>query len=482
LRDQKTSGTKPLCETVIFMGFVNPSIPSVKAVRSTKTQQSTYDLPCSMHLKSRELPSKAAVPLPHGVLIIILYSRAPEVGAGEPNRGAGMNGMDDLLMDREPIGMAFIGCGYVADAYRQGLPWHADRLRLVGVYDHDPGRAAAFHRTWGGSIFDSLAAALNDTNVAVVVNLTSPESHAAVTAAAIAAGRHVYSEKPLAMTAAEAGALRDAAKRKGVSLAAAPGNLLGETAQTLWKALRERRIGTVRLVYAELDDGMIHKAGYQDWTSASGHPWPAESEFATGCTYEHAGYILTLLAAMFGPARRVTAFSSRLIPGKLGAGRPVDHAPDFSVGLIEFDDGVVARLTNSIVAPYDHRLRIIGEDGMLLIAEPWDYAAPLRIRKTSTNRFARILERRLGGLTWHRLAPVRRTPHIGRWNKVKMDYLRGVRDLAEAVAEGRSCRLNADLGVHITEITEILQHPERFPRPAPVIAAFDPIAPMPWAM
>ena len=385
------------------------------------------------------------------------------------------------MMDKGPVGIAFVGCGFVADFYRHCLAFHTDRLRLAGIYDHDAERLAAFAGVWGDKSYASLKDVLSDEAVSIVVNLTSPESHAAITAAAIEAGRHVYSEKPLAMTVAEAYDLRDAAARRGVQLAGAPANLLGEQAQTLWRAVRQRLIGDIRLVYAELDDGMIHKAPFRQWISRSGRPWPAESEFETGCTFEHAGYILTLLAAMFGPARRVTAFSALLAPNKLPGMAPVRCAPDFSVGLIEFDGGIVARLTNSIVAPYDHRLRIIGEDGVLEVAEPWDYAAPVRLRRTATTRLGRFAERRFGGLTGRVVPPARKVPFRGGRGKPTMDFMRGVRDLAEAIGEGRCCRTGADFAVHITEVTEILQYPHRFAHPAHVMSEFAQIEPMPWA-
>ena len=80
--------------------------------------------------------------------------------------------------------------------------------------------------------------------------------------------------------------------------------------------MRAGAIGAPRLVYAELDDGMIHKVDYRNWVSRVGKPWPAHGEFETGCTFEHAGYVLTILCAMFGPARRVTAFSALLVADK----------------------------------------------------------------------------------------------------------------------------------------------------------------------
>ena len=110
--------------------------------------------------------------------------------------------------------------------------------------------------------------------------------------------------------------------------------------QTLAHAVRAGLAGPIRLVYAEIDDGMIHKAPYQNWVSASGKPWPGPHEFSIGCTFEHAGYALGPLIAMFGPVRRVTAFSALTCPDKGIGDEHGPLAPDFSVGCLEFDHGV----------------------------------------------------------------------------------------------------------------------------------------------
>lgn len=377
--------------------------------------------------------------------------------------------------------IALVGCGFVADFYRHCLGFHGETLALAGVWDRDPERLKAFASCWGDKTYNSLADLLADPSVEIVLNLTSVESHAEVSRAVLKAGKHLYTEKPLATDTAAAEALRDTARAAGVRVSAAPCNLLGEAAQTAWKAIREGKIGRPRLVYAELDDGMVHLAPYRQWISRSGRPWPARDEFEVGCTFEHAGYAITVLAAMFGPARRVTAFSQVVVPDK-STNPPLAHpAPDFSVGALEFDNGIVARLTNSIVAPYDHRMRIIGEEGTLEMREPWDYACPIQLRKPATSRWARLAERRFGGLPARQVPPVRPTPFKGGRGKPTMDFMRGVAELAAALRENRPSRLDEDFAVHVTEVTERLQYPERFEGARDVRSTFAPIAPMDWA-
>ncbi|MEO0911820.1 MAG: Gfo/Idh/MocA family oxidoreductase, partial [Pseudomonadota bacterium] len=195
---------------------------------------------------------------------------------------------------------AIIGCGFVADLYLASFQTMPE-AEIVAVYDHDAARLKTFCAHWqltAAASREALFGMLPDD--AIVLNLTNPHAHFEVSKAALEAGFHVYSEKPLAVEMEDARALHALAAERGRLLASAPCSVLSETAQTLAAAVRKGVAGTPRLVYAELDDGFIPQAPYAKWMSESGAPWPAEDEFRVGCTLEHAGYYLTWLMAMFG--------------------------------------------------------------------------------------------------------------------------------------------------------------------------------------
>ena len=386
--------------------------------------------------------------------------------------------------DRSCKGIALVGCGYVADFYASTLENHPE-LEVVAVHDRDPERAARFASHHGLPLARSLAEILADPRVSILVNLTNPASHFEVSKAALEAGKHVYTEKPLAMTFAQAEALVELAERRGLELAAAPCGVLGEAAQTLWEALRRQEIGRVRLVYAELDDGPIHLTNYRGWRSDSGAPWPWKDELEVGCTLEHAGYYVTWLTAFFGPARSVTSFASCLVPDKK-TDVPLDRAsPDFSVACIEFRSGVVARLTCSIFAPSDRALRIIGDEGVLSIDDCWDYGSPvtltrrtpLRLRAEKHPRAARLFG--LGP----RAYPLVRKPRFRSRARGSnpMDFARGIAELSDAIAAGRSCRLSPRYALHVNEIVLAMGSPDIMGSPRRMISTFDPMEPMAWA-
>lgn len=391
--------------------------------------------------------------------------------------------------------VAFLGCGYVAEQYANTLKFHPD-LTLVGAYDQKPDHLAAFAARAGGRTYATLEQLLADPAVELVLNLTNPRRHFDLNKRCLEAGKHVYSEKPLAMTPADALALARLAEQRGVRLASAPCSVLSETAQTLWKAIREGAVGRVRLVYANFDDGMIApNLAPWEWRNESGVPWPARDEFEVGCTYEHAGYVLTWLCAFFGPARAVTSFASVQIEDK---GIPVTGmAPDFTVGCIEFDNHVVARVTCGVVAPRDKSITVVGDTGTLFVGNVRNEGAPVMWRQSSpggwrsalarrTRRLQRWIEGRLAGATVESLLarryPLVRTPTgLAAADGKPVDFLRGPSELAQAIAEGRPSRLAADFGVHIVEIVEALQYPDGGGRRRELTTTFEPMPPFDWA-
>jgi predicted dehydrogenase len=373
--------------------------------------------------------------------------------------------------------IAIVGCGFVADYYLITLRAYP-QLEVLGVTDRDPERARRLAATNGLRHFKSLDELCDDRHVEMVLNLTNPASHFEVSKTCLEAGKHVYTEKPMAMQIDQARQLVELARRSGLGLSSAPCSLLGETAQTLWKALRERRVGTVRLVYAEMDDGMVHRMPYRHWLSASGIPWPAKDEFEVGCTFEHAGYYLTWLPAFFGPARRITAFSKCLIPDKAADLLLAESAPDFSVACITFASGVVARLTCSIVAPHDHSLRIVGDEGYLGTGDCWYYRSPVYSRRPITIR------RKMFFPPWKTRIPLAgsgsaRYRYRG---SQQMDFARGVAELAASLREDRTCRLSPDYCLHINELVCLIDQARETGSSAELATSFDPVEPMPWAL
>lgn len=383
--------------------------------------------------------------------------------------------------------IGIIGCGYVFDHYMTTLPGHQG-LDLAGITDRDPAalaRAAAYYKL---PTYPDTAAMLADQTIGMVVNLTSIESHAEVTRAALLAGKHVYSEKPFVTDLEQARELFALAEERGLRISCAPSNALSATSQTMWKAVADGAIGDVRLVYAEFDDNPIYLMAPEGWASRSGAPWPYLHEYEMGCTWEHVGYHLTWMCAIFGPVRQVTAFSKATVPDKTDRPLHPSDTPDFSVACLDFESGVVGRVTCSIAAPYDHRMRIIGNKGMVHADTYRHYDCPvylepfgkltLNARKARTVRTSSVLQW-IFGVGGRRVPLVQSAPPGSRekldilgkkgWSpKVLLNRLKrrqlgqqdksiGPAELADAIATGRPHFPSHDFTLHLTELTLAIQ-------------------------
>ena len=364
--------------------------------------------------------------------------------------------------------LAFVGCGFAANLYINTLRNYSD-LELIGVYDRDEWAQKRFSLCYSVPTYDSIESLVSDKNVDIVVNLTDPPNHYSVTKQALLNGKHVYSEKPLAMSILECKELIDIAKQKHLKLSSAPCNVLGESAQTIWKTLRTNKLGKVRLIYANLDTGLFHKINYHAIRARSGAPWPYKSEFEMGCLLEHLGYYITWLVAFFGPAKKITSFSSVLIKDK-ETEVPLDKTgPDFGVACIEFADDIVCRLTCSYVAPRDHSITIFGDDKILWTKDCWVFGSPVYIKSRGRFKIS------------HRVPLVRKTKYFFRFFGHSIDFARGINDLAFALKTKQNPRLSDDFCLHVNEILLAINDPRTHGTTYIPTTECGPVKPMEWA-
>ena len=353
-----------------------------------------------------------------------------------------------------PVKIAMVGCGFVADYYMANIKTYSS-FTLVGVFDIDSVRLKQFTEYYNVRMFESYEEILNDTSIDIILNLTNPREHYSVSKQALIANKHVYSEKPLAMNIKHANELVDMANQRNLILSSAPCNLLGKSLKTLEYAVNQGLIGKVRLVYAELDDGLVHKMPFKKWTSVSGARWPYRDEFEVGCTLEHAGYQLGWLIKVFGNVESVTAFSDVTIANKVPGERPLQPAdtPDVSIATLKFNSGIVARLTTTIVAPHDHTIRIFGDDGVITLTDCWDnnehvyYQKYIQIRR---KRFLNPIKTKVK-------LPQSSANKTMKFGNTKMDFLLGVDEISRCVTAQSTPILDSAFSLHVNEIALILQ-------------------------
>ena len=318
------------------------------------------------------------------------------------------------------VGIA--GCGNIARPYAESLVGYAE-TELVGVSDLDQTRAAALADAAKCVAYSDLATMLADETLDLIVNLTVHTAHHAVTKAALEAGKHVYSEKPLALSAERAAELVALAEERGLRLGCSPFTFLGEAQLAAWRAVAGGSLGTVRLAYAEVNWGRI-----ESW-----HPAP-QAFYEVGALFDVGVYPLTMLTAMFGPARRVSAYGRVLKPQRhTKGGEPFTvTTPDFVTAAIELESGVLVRLTTDFYVSQHSKqtgIELHGDSASLHLAS-WQ-------EPNSAVELAPFGE------------PYR---PLGDFSEAKMRWGRGVHDLARAILEGRPHLATGEQAAHVVEI------------------------------
>jgi predicted dehydrogenase len=351
------------------------------------------------------------------------------------------------------VRIALVGCGNIADRYAETIH-AADPLELVGATDIVPGRAEEFGARHGIRAYGSLDELLTDDAVDTIVNLTAPQAHASVTRAALEAGKHVHTEKPVALLYEEACELAALADARGVRLSCAPATLLGESLQTAWKLLRENAIGTVRAVYAEANWGRI-----ESW-----HPSP-QTLYQAGPLVDVGIYPLTALTAIFGPVRRVRAFGAILEPERVtkdGVAFTL-ASPDFTVALLELENGPVVRLTATFwVGPGKQRgIEFHGSSQSLYLATWAEFDSRLELSKDGER---------------YEAVPLVREPYRG------VDWSRALVDLADAIAHDRPHRASAEHAAHVVEVLNAVERVAVDGGAVEISSSFAQPQPMDWAL
>jgi predicted dehydrogenase len=347
----------------------------------------------------------------------------------------------------EPLRVAIVGCGNISGAYGETIAAYPS-VRIVGATDLDPALSTTFVERFGGVAYPTLDDVLADPTVDAVVNLTFPDVHAAVTRAALEAGRHVHSEKPLAPSYDEARALVDLAAELGLRLSCSPITFMGEAQEAMWRLVEEGAIGAVRVAYAEVNWSRI-----EAW-----HPRP-EPFYSIGPFADVGVYPLTILTAMFGPAHRVTAFARVVHPNRTTtAGQPfTPGAPDFGVAVVELASGVVVRLTANFYVGHHGKqkgIELHGDTGSIHLSSWLEFDAKVEI-----------------------------SPFGGEYEDVPVDdafrgtdWGRALDDLSVAIETGRPHRATAEHAAHIVEILDATARSAAEHRAVDVISSFAPPA------
>ena len=343
------------------------------------------------------------------------------------------------------VNVGILGCGQVSDQYFECLS-RFEFLRVVACADLDVERAERKAARHGVPDALSPEQLLSRPDVELVVNLTPPLAHADASLRAMAAGKHVWSEKPLAATLEQAGELVAAAESAGVLLGCAPDTFLGGSIQTAIKLVDDGWIGRPASAVA-----LVSEHGYEHF-----HP---DVEFfygpGGGPTLDLGPYYVTALVAMLGPVACATAFARATFPERVvpagprrGERIPV-QVPTHLTGALELESGVLVTLLFSwdIWATNLPFLEIYGSAGSISVANPDEFHGLPRLRRAGPEELEQPPPPP-GTVKWSEV-PLVQPGDVGRGI--------GIADMAEAIRDDRPHRASGELAYHVLEVLTALE-------------------------
>lgn len=334
------------------------------------------------------------------------------------------------------VNVGIIGTGNIFPAYVKGCRSFGI-LNLIACADMDESRAHTAAQEWTIQKASGVDELLADPTIDIVINLTPPQSHAAVSQAAIAAGKHVHSEKPLALNREDGRQLLAAARAKQVRVGCAPDTFLGGGLQTCRKLIDSGAIGRPIAFSAAM---LSH--GPESW-----HPNP---EFfykvGAGPMFDMGPYYLTALINLLGPITAVTSitavsFAERLITSEARNGQRITvDTPTHLPGVLAFESGVVGTLVTSFDVWSDRsHIEIYGEEGTLRLPDPNTFGGPVQLWDRTKREWNDV--------------PLTHSADVGRGI--------GVADMAYAIRNNRPQRASGELALHVLDVMQSFEESSR---------------------
>ena len=325
-----------------------------------------------------------------------------------------------------PVGVGVIGAGVISHQYLENLTRFPD-VNVLFVADLDVERAKVQAETFGVPRGGTVAELLAVPEIEIVVNLTIPAAHVQVGEQILAAGKHVWSEKPFALDRETGHRLLDEAARLGLRVASAPDTILGAGLQNAQRTIEAGRIGTPR-------NGLVlfQSPGPESW-----HPSPEFLfDVGAGPLFDMGPYYLTALVQLLGPVARAKGTSStsrqtRVIGSGPRAGTEFDvRVPTHHGALLEFASGAAAQVTFSFESHLKRTLlEVTGADGTLVLPDPNTFDGASHLWSAGAEE-AEVLE--ATGSTFSRGT--------------------GVLELARAIRADRPERARGELAYHVLDV------------------------------
>jgi len=333
-------------------------------------------------------------------------------------------------MKVQPVKTAVLGCGVISDAYLTTMINKFKILDVVGCCDRNPEKADAMAQKYGIKVL-TIEEILAEPSIEIVINLTTPAAHYPVIKQLLEAGKHVYTEKVLAVELEHAAELVKIADQKNLYLGAAPDTFLGSAIQTARYVVDSGLIGEISSCYCALNrDGEILNRAF-----------PFTAKPGGGIGFDVGIYSITALLSILGPVKEVSGVVQTRKPERPDYslehfGEPFQvECENLLAGILQFERGTVGNIlfdSNSIfILPEKPSLVLFGTMGVMYMADPNRFGGDVRVITKGNNE-----------------------PFIMQQSHAFSDESRGlgVADIAWSLRMGRKNRASKERAYHALEV------------------------------
>ena len=329
------------------------------------------------------------------------------------------------------LNIGIVGVGDISGIYLKNLTQVFKEVKVIALCDLIKEKAEKAGEAYGiPKLYDTMYELFADREIDIVLNLTRPDEHYEVTREALRAGKHVYSEKPLAADFAKGQELAKLAEEKGLTLGGAPDTFMGAGLQTCRKLI---------------DLGLIGQPiGAAAFMICRGHEgWHPDPEFyykrGGGPMLDMGPYYITALVNLLGGVKSVTgiartSFKERIITSNPKAGQKIRaEVPTYVTGMLEFYSGAVGTLftTFDVYNKGQARFEVYGSEGTLLVPDPNTFGGPIQLLRKEEKEYKEL--------------------------PLLFDYAEnsrglGLADMAKAIETGRVPRTGYAQTLHVLEV------------------------------
>ena len=326
--------------------------------------------------------------------------------------------------------VGIVGCGKISDIYLKNCHGRFPGLEVVALADLVTEAAQAKAEQYDIRKVLPVDELIADPEVEAVLNLTVPSAHAEICEKTLAAGKHSFTEKPLAIDLADGKRLVELAAKKGVRLGAAPDTFLGGGLQTVRKLLDDGWVGEPVAATA-----FMMGRGPEGW-----HPNPAFFyQRGAGPLFDMGPYYITTLVTLLGPVRRLSAatritFKERIATSKERYGEKIPvEVPTYVAGTLEFVSGAIATLVVSFDVWKSRvpRIDLFGTLGSIGVPDPNTFWGPVQLFRPGADDWAEV-------------------PLSHGYSENSRGV--GLLDMTRAAETGRPHRATGELSLHVLEV------------------------------